>query len=355
MSCVQSSSRRIPGENPEKFCNSSVRDNWVYVSSEGAEITTLETHGRSLSSSNNPPKVEPYNLSKGRLGNEVNSGEAQISVSTLKSHRDSEHAIALLSELRRVRILYKHSRGQYQMCCEQLSSCLSRPATTSSEETHAWESKVLPGTHDLQRYLESLNVQSEALDRLESQLDGLDDVFGIGKEPVRKNDLNVDGEREVAYCELDSELDSELERQTELSNTSSNAPPAAEDYFAKAREVFVIKERLAELDQEQSDRSSQLQPEFEESDNSRRDDTESEDGYHSQRQKLLEALVLAESELHELREACVREGIEPELNRYRRVSERQDRSSELISEYYHTLSAPIRLVRDALAYHNLRQ
>ena len=345
MSCAQCSSRRIPGEGPEKFCNPSVRDNWVYLSSEGAEITTLEAHSCSLAPSNYQQESEPRSQSTGRLGGDVNFGESQTNVSTLKSHRGSEHAIALLSELRRTRISYKRSRGKYQMCCEQLKSCLSRPATASSHETYALESNFQLGTDELQRHLDSLSVRSEALDKLESQLNDLDAALGIGKESMRENDLNADGAREVAYCEIDSEL----ERQTELSDTSSNAPSAVEDYFDKAREVFVIKERLAELDQEQSDRTSQSQSELEQNDSSRCDDRESDDDYHSQRQQLLEALVLAESELHDLREACLRDGIEPELNRYRRISERQDQSGEMMSECLHTLSAPIRLVRDALA------
>ena len=285
MSNAKISSQRVPGAS-DTTLPTTLRDNWVYLSTEGTEITTIENNNDSLRSSEDRVSIEQSSQSNENLEKAQSVRvPCGIHTGTLESDPKLEHAIGLL--------------------------------------------------HEFCQALRSLRLPTEALDEIEAELFALASAGRVETETGRDSPT-------FDAC-------NNLELETALSDTSSDAPSALENYFDKAREVFVAKERLVELENEYHD-SVRLGSESRQSDGEPRTDPETDLEYTLMRQQLLETVTLAESELYELREICARQGIEPELNRYRRISGRNKRPVDLIADYYQTCAAgSLCGVRDALA------
>jgi hypothetical protein len=285
MSYAKNSSQRVPGAS-ETIFHSTLRDNWVYLSTEGAEITAIENNSDSPRSSGDRVSNEQSSQSNENL-EKVQSLRLPCGIDTgaLESNHNLENAIGLL--------------------------------------------------HDFRQALTTLRIPTEALNVIEAELFALESAQRVEKE-TGESHPNIDASNE-------------LELGTAFSDASSDAPSALENYFDKAREVFVAKERLVELENEYHD-NVRLESGSQPSDSEPRTNIETNLEYNQMRQQLLETVALAESDLSELREICARQGIEPELNRYRRISGRNKRPMDLIADCYQTYAATSLCgMRDTLA------
>ena len=283
MSTAKTSARRIPDESSAGVDPLS---QWVYVSNEGPDITTLENDNHCQSN--------------------LRQWKGHAACATASGDTASEEEIATERE-----------RGD---------------ASQSIREVHRGEFHL----GQLRLALSALQIESVALVEIERKLhERLSVSHGVQDSTETWNS--------TAGASYNSEplAAGELEKQSELSETSSCDPPMLEEYFDKAREIFVIRERIAELEQQTEEAAVQH------ADGNGLVGTETKSEVNRARQTLVGALVIAESELHELRESCIRQGIEPEHKRYRRISEPTKRPNLYFPDYCDALTTQIRLVRHA--------
>lgn len=237
-------------------------------------------------------------------GAHITTLEAQVEIAPTQDSRLNDHPL--------------HSSEGDQSSEDRIGN---EPATIGSEPDSSRQIHRARSLIDTLRIvLQSLNLDTVVLSRVEADLNRIE---GFAK----------------------SEEDS-------LSDTSSIAPSVLEDYFDKACEIFVAKERLVELDQAHIDLCSGSASDSQQSCDCQIFQPETYTEYNNRRQKLHDQLATAQAELNDLRQACIDQGIEPQLNRFRRVSERSRASNGFASsEYCKTLTAPIRNACSTLTFH----
>lgn len=317
-----------------------LKDNWVYVSNERADVATLEQNSRS------PDKLEQistrYRNSRSCPGSDWSEDATRGSI--LNQSSELYHAGLLLNEISRIHNQYRHSRQEYWKLCCNLSTTATARTIGLRNCVALSETEAEVADSHFQQHLESLKQYSQALDTTEDKLSVLlSKIQGI--ESLSAKHLDDDQLRS----------NDESFEPSDVSDTSSNGPSELEDYFDKAGEVFVVKDRLADLEQEFDEHRQHVQWRCEANDHSATSGTIAEERYAVERQRLLAELAVAESELSTLRQACLRRGIEPEHARYRRMSERNEKPVGLFSDYCTNLVSPIRLIRDAVSFNEANQ
>lgn len=199
----------------------------------------------------------------------------------------------------------------------------------------------------LRRTLRFLGLDSSALSEIEAALNGIETrpTLDVDGNPTQL--VHSDG----VFSTADLPLYSELGVHVEHSDTSSIAPSVLEDYFDKACEIFVAKEQLTELDYEQHFQIAPAQSEAQQHDDLHSIGANADSEYNSRRERLIEAIAVSEAELHDLRQACILQGIEPQLHRFRRVSQQSVDKRKTVTEYCQALAAPFYGACDALVFH----
>ena len=329
-----------------------LRDNWVYVSNEGPEISTIESRSDAQQETRRDKSVASSTgvydaaiaLPKGISKAYTQKYEVDLDVQCLPSSFDTQLMQDLPSELVSLQNQYKHERRQYSICYQNVNSFLQQLADNVSRCGHG------PNMPDsiskiVDRYRDELSRCTEALGDVEARLTLLEE--SLDKVQRHRSDSQAPQSDQAGRIS-NPPFNYDLEIATESSDSSSEAPSLLEEYFDKAGEVFVAKERLTELDLEQEALLAQSQciaaytnalPSFE---------CSPERSFKGRRMALMEALTTAEEELCCLREACLHQGIEPELVRYRRVSVRNERPAVFSIERAHALARTVGVVKDAI-------
>ena len=293
--CFRRSSSSGPSEN---FSRSLLKDTWVYVANDGKDISTLEGHCETFDAPKDPlGDGASEDCDRSRTSKEASEGQEGVAAANIISIRDIARARTLI--------------------------------------------------HDLRDSLHFLKLDAGALDIIEVDLDGIEGASVSSNNSFHDSNSATDQISPRAAFPLDTEL----ETYTGLSETSSLAPSVLEDYFDKACEIFVTKERLTELEQEKEYLCPTVQPGSPQDCECQLLNPQIYCEYDDRRQQLHKALATAEFELDSLRKTCVSQGVEPELHRFRRISETGNTKKGLVLEGYQTFVAPVRSACDALGFH----
>lgn len=277
------------GVDGSTFC-SRMRDNWVYIISEATEIATVEDQGIDLSS----PRYQriaslqddpPYN---------DNTNQA------------ATHGLGSIRDLQRARSL---------LC-------------------------------DLQDALGPLNIEPDALHEIKAKLQARQDTMMASERDIVGSGFSEEGRHQLMpRSSLDTD---DRDTRTKHSETSSDAPSVLETYFEKARDIFVLKERLSELDHEPFDIDHDPTVEALQQCARREEHCAGDNGPEYSRDGLVQALSSAEAELEDLRQVCARLGIQPQLKRYRQISNKHEAANDVLSQYYEAIVTPLRALKGSM-------
>lgn len=125
------------------------------------------------------------------------------------------------------------------------------------------------------------------------------------------------------YRHAGNEMD---DASSQMSDASSKAPTVLHGYYRLAREAFVYKERLEELDLDMAQLTTKHQQDLCMTSNLALCNSDHETPPQLRRQQLCEALAQSHCQMRAQREACLAQGIDPEIFRHRRVSQHGHRA-----------------------------
>ena len=261
------------------------------------------------------PKWEPLQCERVRASSTLDQaktlyqcrtcGHVQMSAKACERRTASKPSKTLRHAERRARSRCQLARQRYMDQCNHVH--LSSQIYLQSVRSPTTDPRLIDTAHfQFTNDDAELNERHQALQQAEEHLDSIERHIYEEEDRTEARRTSV-----IRTSYQEAVLDDDA---SEVSEASTKTAPVLKKHFILAGNVFVLEERLTELDLNHQEAGAASPLSFDQAPGG------GERLYQQKRLELLDKLEIGRCRLQESREACLVQGLDPERFRYRRIS-----------------------------------